>query len=132
MLRASVLVFIAVLAAPAQSKWTVPSFHDLIIKMRATRGLSHPMVTTWYFKGPRERNELLPDGSLSGQPFTASIMQCDLHTQVRLFGTQKPTPLSSTARETQKQKKLVAGSALCGSASLRSRRNGYVRFRRYW
>ena len=85
MLRASVLLFVAVLAAPAQSKWTVPSFHDLTIKTRATRGLSHPMVTTLYFKGPRERNELLPGGSLNRQPFTASIMQCDLHTQVRLF-----------------------------------------------
>jgi hypothetical protein len=85
MLRASVLAFIAVLAAPAQSKWVVPSFHDLTIKTRETRGLSHPMVTTWYFKGPRERNELLPDGSLNRQPFTASIMQCDLRTQIRLF-----------------------------------------------
>jgi hypothetical protein len=85
MLRASVFLFLAVLAAPAQSKWTVPNFHDLTIKTRATRGLSNPMVTTWYFKGPRERNELLPDGSMQRQPFTASIMQCDLRTQIRLF-----------------------------------------------
>jgi hypothetical protein len=88
MLRAYALVLLlsAVLAAaPAKSTWVVPSFHDLMIKTRQTRGLSYPMVTTWYFKGLRERNEHQPDGSLNRLPFEASIMQCDLRTQIHLF-----------------------------------------------
>jgi len=34
MLPASVLVFAVLAAAPAKSTWTVPSFHDLMIKTR--------------------------------------------------------------------------------------------------
>jgi len=47
------------------------------------------MITTWYFKGPRERNEVLPDSSLNRAPFTALIMQCDLRTQIHLFEYSK-------------------------------------------
>ncbi len=89
MLRASVLVFIAALAAPAQSKWAVPSFPDLTIKIRVTRGLTHPMVTTWYFKGARQRNEFSPEASLHAEPTSASIMQCDVRTQIHLFEPSK-------------------------------------------
>jgi hypothetical protein len=92
MLPASVLAVLlsAVLApAPAKSTWVVPSFHDLMIKTRATRGLSHPLVTTWYFKGPRERTEHQPDGSLNRLPSEASLMQCDLRTQIHLFEQTK-------------------------------------------
>jgi len=86
MLRSSLFVLLAVLAAPANPTFVVPSFHDLMIKTRETRGLMYSMVTTWYFKGPRERIEHLPEASFrSPLPFVASIMQCDLRTQIRLF-----------------------------------------------
>jgi hypothetical protein len=86
MLRASVLaVFTVLAAAPAKSNWVVPNFHDLMIKTRATRGLSNPMTTAWYFKGPRQRTEHLLEASLNRLPFVANIMQCDLRTHVLLL-----------------------------------------------
>jgi hypothetical protein len=85
MLRASVLVVFTVLAAPpVKSTWVVPNFHDLMIKTRATRGLSNPMTTAWYFKGPRQRTEHLAEASLNRLPFVANIMQCDLRTRIFL------------------------------------------------
>jgi hypothetical protein len=85
MLRASAFALFAVLAAaPAKSTWVVPNFHDLMIKTRETRGLSHPMVAAWYFKGPRQRAEHLAESSLNRLPFVASIMQCDLRTRIFL------------------------------------------------
>jgi hypothetical protein len=87
MLPASVLLLLlsAVPAtAPAKSTWVVPNFHDLMIKTRETRGLSHPMVTASYFKGPRQRTEHLAETSLNRLPFVANIMQCDLRTRIFL------------------------------------------------
>jgi hypothetical protein len=90
MLRASVLVVFAVLAtAPAKSAWVVPNFHDLTIKTRETHGLSHPMVTASYFKGPRQRTEHLLEASLNRLPFVATIMQCDLRTHILLHEHMK-------------------------------------------
>jgi len=90
MLRASVLVVFAVLAAaPAKSAWVVPNFHDLMIKTRQTHGLSHPMVTASYFKGPRQRTEHLLEASLNRLPFVATIMQCDLRTHILLHEHMK-------------------------------------------
>jgi len=87
--RATLLVLLAVLAASAKTTWVVPNFHDLMIKARETRGLSHPTVTTWYLKGPRERIENLPETSLRRTPFAVSIIQCDLRTQIRLLEQTK-------------------------------------------
>jgi hypothetical protein len=90
MLRASVLVVFTVLAAaPAKSNWVVPNFHDLMIKTRATHGLSNPMTTAWYFKGPRQRTEHLAEAKLNRLPFVANIMQCDLRTHILLFELTK-------------------------------------------
>ena len=63
MLPASLLILLATLASvPTTIRPTVPNFRDLTIKIRETRGLSHPMVHAYYFKGPRERTEILPEG----------------------------------------------------------------------
>ncbi len=78
-------LLLAVLAAPPQrSTYVVPSFRDLTIKTRETRGLWAVMLTTHYFKGARQRGESRPDPA-GRLPFTASILQCDQKTLIRLF-----------------------------------------------
>ena len=85
---------------------TVPNFRDLTIKIRETRGLSHPMLHTFYFKGPRERTEIGPDGAKLMAPST-TIMQCDQRTIIHLnpslktytiFVNSEPRTPSKTVR----------------------------------
>ena len=65
MLPASLLILLATLATvPTTIRPMVPNFRDLTIKIRETRGLSHPMVHAYYFKGPRERTEIIPEGGI--------------------------------------------------------------------
>jgi hypothetical protein len=92
MLR-SLIVLLAALAAFAASpvtpvRPTVPNFRDTTIRIRETRGLSHPMVHAYYFKGPRERTEISPDGAKLMAAST-SIMQCDLRTIIHLNPASK-------------------------------------------
>ena len=84
----------------------VPNFRDLTIKVRETRGLSHPMVHNYYFKGPRERTQIGPDGAKLIGP-TTMIMQCDQRTFIHLnpasktytiFVNPEPRPSSRIVR----------------------------------
>ena len=85
MIPALFAVLLAVLVAPPQrSTYVVPSFGDLTIRTRETRGLWPTMVTSHYFKGARQRGESRPD-SAGRLPFTATILQCDQKTLIRLF-----------------------------------------------
>ncbi len=89
MLPASLLILLATLATvPTTIRATVPNFRDLTIKIRETRGLSHPMVHAYYFKGPRERTEIIPEGGIV-TGFSATLMQCDLRAVVHLNPSSK-------------------------------------------
>jgi hypothetical protein len=54
-MRTALLILLLSPLASAQdsSQWVVPSFNDLKIKTRETRGLMTPQVSSWYFKGAR-------------------------------------------------------------------------------
>ncbi len=63
----------------------VPNFRDLTIKTRETHGLTPPMLTTSYFKGPRERIEHRSEvAPRDFGPGSVSIMQCDQRTIIHL------------------------------------------------
>jgi len=89
MLRASVIVWLAAFAASPRSTFVVPNFRDLTIKTRTTRGLMMPTVTTWYFKGARQRTEHHSEAMRSPEPFTALVFQCDQRTEVMLHTRDK-------------------------------------------
>ena len=81
-------IFAAPLAAASPVHRVVPNFRDLTIKLRETHGLSHAMIHTSYFKGPRERKEILPEGAKLMGP-GSSILQCDLRTVIHLRPNSK-------------------------------------------
>jgi hypothetical protein len=56
MLPFSALLLLAILATP--SDVFVPNFPDLTIKTRTKMDDHHTIVTTWFFKGPRQRMEI--------------------------------------------------------------------------
>ena len=86
----SVFLLVAVVTAqPAKSTWVVPNFRDLTIKTRQTHGFMQPKVTTWFFKGPRERIEHVPEASRVVVPFMTIIFQCDQRTLIRLYEHSK-------------------------------------------
>ena len=90
MLPATLLLLLAALPlAPQKLTFVVPSFPDMTIKTRDTRGVMTPMLTTYYFKGARERVQHVPEGPPDRIPFEATIMQCDQSTTVRLFARTK-------------------------------------------
>jgi hypothetical protein len=89
MLPTSLLVLLAALAAAPAVQSVVPSFRDLTIKIRETRGINPPMATAWYFKGPRERSEHYAEGTQHVGGYNASIMQCDLRTIIHLNKSEK-------------------------------------------
>jgi len=84
MLRAAFVLLLAALASSPRSTFVVPNFRDLTLRIRATHGLMTPVVTTWYFKGARQRTE--HDSSLPHipGPFTSVIFQCDQRTEIML------------------------------------------------
>ena len=56
-----------------------------MIRTRETRGIMFPQVTTWYFKGARERMERSTESALPQfAPFVATITQCDQKQSVSL------------------------------------------------
>jgi hypothetical protein len=86
-MRTALLILLLSPLASAQdsSQWVVPSFNDLKIKTRETRGLMTPQVSSWYFKGARERNEHGPAAARPGFiPFLISILECDQKASIRL------------------------------------------------
>lgn len=86
----ALFVLFAALAAPPQKlTYVVPNFRDLTLKIRQNNGLMVPQITTWYFRGARQRTEHMPVGMPSGVPFSATIMQCDQRTLIRLNLRQK-------------------------------------------
>ena len=81
MSRAALLVLLTIsLVAsadtPTPTKWLVPKFHDLRIKLRDPNWAPAIHIRTWYFKGARQRNEYIPEGNtqVAAQAF---IGQCD-------------------------------------------------------
>lgn len=76
MLPASVLLLLAVIATPATSDLVVPNFPDLMVKTRTTMADHHTLVTTWFFKGPRQRIET-QDPTRANWMGHPSIYQCD-------------------------------------------------------
>ena len=89
MLRAPLIVVLAALASSPRSTFVVPNFRDLTIKTRTTRGLMTPVVTTWYFKGARQRTEHDSQIRNIPEPFTSVIFQCDQRTEVMLHSRDK-------------------------------------------
>ncbi|HSY92896.1 MAG TPA: hypothetical protein VK812_16095 [Candidatus Binatus sp.] len=76
MLPACVLLLLAVIATPASSDLVVPNFPDLMVKTRTATADHHTLVTTWLFKGPRQRTEI-QDPASSNRIGHPSIYQCD-------------------------------------------------------
>jgi hypothetical protein len=106
MFPAALLILAAQVAAPQNPAPAVPNLHDLMIRTRQTRGLMFPQVTTWYFKGARERVERGVEGSaLQVAPFVATITQCDERRIIHLNVHQKtyhssnlPFPRAASSR----------------------------------
>ncbi len=85
MLRAPLIVLLAALtSSPSRSSFIVPNFRDLTIKTRQTHGLMMSTVTTWYFKGARQRTEHSSQIARLPEPFTSLIFQCDQRTEIML------------------------------------------------
>ncbi len=87
MTRTKVLIFIfALLAVVSAFASVVPTFPDLKIKTRTTLGLQTAQLTTWYFKGTRQRIEHRADLVRPiHNPFMGpTIFQCDQNAMYRL------------------------------------------------
>jgi len=84
MLRAPLIIVLAAVASSPRSTFVVPNFRDLTIKTRTTHGLMMPTVTTWYFKGARQRTEHDSQIPRIPGPFTSLIFQCDQRTEIML------------------------------------------------
>jgi hypothetical protein len=83
-LRASLLLVAALLAAPPSSDLIVPNFPDLMVKTRITSDASSkmgPAVTTRFFKGARQRGETNVGDQHAGYPY---ILLCDQRVQYSL------------------------------------------------
>lgn len=79
------LILAAQAVATESPAVVVPHFHDLTIKTRQRRGLMHPQVNTWFFKGPRQRAEYSSENALPRfGPFVATVTQCDQHQMIHL------------------------------------------------
>jgi hypothetical protein len=85
MLRFSAFLLLAVLLTPAlSSDLVVPNFPDLTVKTRTTGEPDSRMgtvLTTWFFKGARQRGETRIGDQHAGYPY---IMQCDQRVQYSL------------------------------------------------
>ncbi len=91
MIRSAQAILLAAVLLPSAPASVVPSFPDLMIRTRTTLGLGQPQVTTWYFKGPRQRTEHRPEHVPHWfvTPFGATIMQCDQNAIYRLNDRNK-------------------------------------------
>jgi len=79
-------------------RFVVPNLRDLKIEIRETHGLTQPITTVWYFKGPRQRIEHF-FGSNAKTPITTNIFQCDQKTEIMLreyLKTYRSTPITYT------------------------------------
>ena len=79
------LVFLFAFSGSPQARpdfFVVPNFRDLKVQVNHQHGLGPELVSTWYFKGARERQETAPTRALP--PFSATLFECDLKTQVHL------------------------------------------------
>jgi hypothetical protein len=85
MLLAPLLAFLTVLVpAPAEPTFIVPNFRDLTVKTREVRGFLFPIVTSWYFKGARERIEHRDEAAPPSAMVRSTILQCDQKLQFQL------------------------------------------------
>ena len=89
MLRAPLVLLLAALASSPRSTLVVPNFRDLTIKTRETHRLMAPTVTTWYFKGARQRTEHHSEAMRWPEPLTAVVFQCDQRTEIILRQREK-------------------------------------------
>jgi hypothetical protein len=80
-------VWLVTLAAGSTPTIVIPNFSDLTIRTRATVGVHNTAVTTWYFKGARQRVEQ----QLDSPSHTASVylMQCDQKASYSLYEQSK-------------------------------------------
>jgi len=95
MLRAPLVVLLSALSLASstdstdRSRFVVPNFRDLTLKIRTTHGLMMPLVTTWYFKGARQRTEHDSQIPRLPGPLTSMIFQCDQRTEIMLHMRDK-------------------------------------------
>jgi hypothetical protein len=96
------LLLLVVLANPfPASDLVVPNFRDLTVKTRSTMEGNHTVVTTWFFKGARQRGESSFSDQHAGYPY---ILQCDQGVQYTLNVANKtyvsmPLDLAERAKE---------------------------------
>jgi hypothetical protein len=104
MFSATLFVILATLIGQSEQPTptlVTPNFHDLKITIRETHGLQTPQITTWYFKGARERVEHT-GVSLTATPFNAMITQCDEQHTIHLNlqqGTYQSFPIHLSAQK---------------------------------